>query len=161
MASNFRYTLEVRKILSLSVLKLNCSHHITKLIILTKHTNPIWNFFAVEDDTTGVGCISCKTIVSAKAPRLRAHRGNCLANSSSQKRPLPEDDSLVEPSTKPTEPTAKKMRMVQSSMNSHCQSTDQSMSDQLDEPIAKLFFACNLPFNKADHPVFEETIQML
>ena len=161
MASNFRYTPEFRKILSLSVLKLNCSHHITKLIIMTKHKDPIWNFFAVEDDKTGVRYISCKTIVSAKAPRLRAHREKCLANRPSQKRPLPEDDSPVEPASKPAEPPVKKMRMVQSSMNSHCLSIDQSMSDQLDEQIAKLFFACNLPFNIADDPVFEETIQML
>ena len=35
------------------------------------------------------------------------------------------------------------------------------MSDQLDEQIAKLFFAFNLPFNIADHPVWRETIQML
>ena len=32
---------------------------------------------------------------------------------------------------------------------------------QLDEQIAKLFYACNLPFNIADHPVWRETIEML
>ena len=35
------------------------------------------------------------------------------------------------------------------------------MSNQLDEQIAKQFFACNLSCNIADHLVFEETIQML
>ena len=46
-------------------------------------------------------------------------------------------------------------------MTSHCLSTDQSMSERLDEQIAKLFYACNLPFNIADHPVWKETVEML
>jgi hypothetical protein len=46
-------------------------------------------------------------------------------------------------------------------MTSISYSTDQIMSRNLDEQIAKLFLACNLPFNIADHPVFRETIQML
>ena len=35
------------------------------------------------------------------------------------------------------------------------------MSDQPEEQMAKLFFACNLPFDITDHLVFEEIIQML
>ena len=38
------------------------------------------------------------------------------SNRPSLKRPLPEDDSPVEPATKLDEPSAKRMRMVQSSM---------------------------------------------
>ena len=32
---------------------------------------------------------------------------------------------------------------------------------QLDERLAKMFHACNLPFIIADHPVFRQTIEML
>ena len=128
-----------------------------------KQKDPIWNFFAVveQDNKTSASCIDCKTVVSAKAPRLRAHREKCLANRPSKKRPLPVDDIPADLSTQTPEPAAKKLRTLQSSINSYCLSTDQSMSDQLDEQIAKLFFACNLPFNIADHPVWRETIQML
>ena len=125
-----------------------------------KPKDPIWNFFAVaeQDNKTTVQCIDCKTVVSAKAPRT--HREKCPANRPSQKRPVP-----VEPATQPAEPAtpepaAKKPRILQSNMNSYSMFTDQSMSQQLDEQIAKLFYACNLPFNIAD-PVWREIIQML
>ena len=47
-----------------------------------KQKDPIWNFFAVveQDNKTSASSIDCKTVVSAKAPRLRAHREKCLAN---------------------------------------------------------------------------------
>ena len=128
-----------------------------------KQKDPIWNFFAVveQDNKTSASCIDCKTVVSAKAPRLRAHREKCLANRPSKKRPLPVDDIPADLSIQTPEPAAKKLRTLQSSINSYCLSTYQSMSDQPDEQIAKLFFACNLPFNIANHPVWRETIQML
>lgn len=133
-----------------------------------KPRDPVWNFFTVadQDNKTSAKCNDCKTVVSAKAPRLRVHREKCPMNRPTQKRPLPEEDTAAEPSTQTPEqampmPAAKKPRLLQSSMNSYSLSTDQSMSRQLDEQIAKLFFACNLPFNIADHPVWKETIQML
>ena len=59
-----------------------------------KQKDPIWNFFVVveQDNKTSASCIDCKTVVSAKAPRIRAHREKCLANRPSKKRPLPVDD---------------------------------------------------------------------
>ena len=100
-----------------------------------KQKDPIWNFFAVveQDNKTSASCIDCKTVVSAKAPQLRAHREKCLANRPSKKRPLPVDDIPADLSTQTPEPAAKKLRTLQSSINSYCLSTDQSMSDQLDE----------------------------
>ena len=35
------------------------------------------------------------------------------------------------------------------------------MWQQLDEQIVRLFHACNLPFNIADHPMWKETVGML
>ena len=130
---------------------------------MVKQKDPIWNFFAVveQDNKTSASCIDCKAVVSVKAPRPCAHREKCPANRHSQKRPLPEDEVSTEPSTPTTEPATKKPRLHQSSMTSHCLSTDQSMSERLDEQIAKLFYACNLPFNIADHPVWKETVEML
>ena len=63
---------------------------------MVKLKDPIWNFFAVveQDNKTSVSCIDCKAVVSAKAPRLRAHREKCPANRPSQKRPLHEDDQI-------------------------------------------------------------------
>ena len=35
------------------------------------------------------------------------------------------------------------------------------MNSQLDEHIARVFFACNIPFNVASHPKFKNTIEQL
>lgn len=137
-----------------------------------KPKDPIWSFYTIleENNKTSAKCNDCNVIVSAKAPRLRTHIEKCLSTKSpkpSQKRPFAEldednlavNESPVKPST-PT-PVSKKLKFQQTNMNSFSITTDHTMSKQLDEQIAKLFYACNLPFNIADNPVFKETIQML
>ena len=143
-----------------------------------KPKDPIWNFYNLGDSSkTTATCKDCNAVVSAKVLRLRAHREKCPASARPVKRPFadveqhdPAPTSTTTTSTTPkktvpdpveptTEPVAKKPK--QSSMTTYSFSTDQTMSRQLDEQIAKLFYACNLPFNIADHPVFKETIQML
>lgn len=70
--------------------------------------------------------------------------------------------------TPPTELTeineqhpSKKPKLQQRSVSSYGISTDANMWEQLDEQIAKLFYACNLPFVIADHPVWCQTVEML
>jgi hypothetical protein len=135
-----------------------------------KPKDPIWNFYQIDEDSNKLTtrCKDCNATVSAKVLRMRSHREKCPSAARPAKRPLADLDP--EPATKTStpsksesasipEPAAKKAR--QTNMTSFSYNTDQTMSRNLDEQIAKLFFACNLPFNIADHPVFRETIQML
>ena len=125
----------------------------------------IWNFFTILEDNqnTNARYKDCNSEVSAKVLRLKNHRQKCLGlkqPESITKRPLEEITS--EPETLSNDqPPAKRPKLQQTSFSSFAVSTDCSMWKQLDEQIARLFYACNLPFNIADHPMWKETIGML
>ena len=46
-------------------------------------------------------------------------------------------------------------------MNSFTIRTNSQEKVALDDQIARLFYACNLPFNLAEHVIFKQTISML
>lgn len=57
--------------------------------------------------------------------------------------------------------TPKRAKLRQRNLSKFGVSTDSATWEKLDEQIAKLFFACNLPFNIADNPIWRETVEML
>ena len=56
---------------------------------------------------------------------------------------------------------AKRPTLQQTSSSNYAIPTDYNMWQQLDEQIARLFNACNLPFNIAQHPMWKEAVRML
>jgi len=65
------------------------------------------------------------------------------------------------PTTCTTEQPTKHLKLQQSQINSYGCQTDARTKIQLDHQIARLFYACNLPFNIASHPEWKKTIEML
>ena len=136
-----------------------------------KPKDPIWNFYSalIEDKKTSVRCLYCNAEVSAKVLRLKSHREKCpgllKSKSKSVKRCHEELTNLPTPPTEPTDtneqPPSKKPKLQQRSASNYGVSTDSNMWEQLDEQTAKLFYACNLPFIIADHPVWRQTVEML
>ena len=142
-----------------------------------KPKDPIWNFFTILKDkkkTTkkkktkkkkknSARCKDCNIEVSAKVLRLKNHRQKCLGlkkPESIAKRPLKEITS--EPETLSNDqPPAKRPKLQQTSFSSFVVSTDCSMWKQLDEQIARLFYACDLPLNVADYPMWKKTYQII
>ena len=60
-----------------------------------------------------------------------------------------------------TTPAAKRPKLQQSNINNYGCQTDHRMKTQLDQQIARLFYACNIPFNIASHPEWKKTLEML
>jgi len=50
---------------------------------------------------------------------------------------------------------------VQRAVDSFCTTTDVRTKAELDEQIAKAFYACNIPFNVIFHPESRKMIEML
>lgn len=138
-----------------------------------KSKDPVWGFYTVTVNgkkTTAI-CNDCKNEVSAKADRLKVHREKCpsLATQGSKKRPEPVGDvpqkttttQVEAPTTCTTEQPTKRLKLQQSQINSYGCQTDARTKIQLDHQIARLFYACNLPFNIASHPEWKKTIEML
>ena len=60
-----------------------------------------------------------------------------------------------------TTPAAKRPKLQQNNINNYGCQTDHRMKTQLDQQIARLFYACNIPFNIASHPEWKKTLEML
>ena len=116
---------------------------------------------------TTAKCKDCSTSVSAKSDRLRTHKQKCsarLVTKPSQKRPLdiePEETVSHSPEVVPfVEPPTKRSK-VQVNVDNYFVSTDAKTKSELEEEIAKTFYACNIPFNVASHPQFKIMIEKL
>ena len=115
-----------------------------------------------DNNKTSAKCKDCNCEVSAKVLRLKSHRQKCQGQKKPEtvaKRPF--EEMVSEPETPNDQPTAKRQKLQQTNFSSYAISTDCNLWKQLDEQIARLFYACNLPFNIADHPMWKETIGML
>jgi len=138
-----------------------------------KPKDPIWGFYEIvtEGTKSKAKCKACSTEVSAKADRLRTHLQKCSKAVKEKKSLLStpdvvcvEDIDCVVSSKDMNNdcvPKSKTLtRQRQTSMTGYVIPTSDGTRVALDEQIAKMFYACNLPFNVADNPVFRETIEL-
>lgn len=145
--------------------------------------DPVWQFFVKLDNDTKVKCINCGSSVSSKIERLRTHHAKCshvLSSGDSEPRQNSESGpststanptSDIQPSTssglpnssqQPSEaPTSKKPRLLQPQMSGFTVATDNKMQQQLDQQVARFFYACNIPFAVAEQQEFKQLISML
>ena len=148
---------------------------------------PIWSskrtlsgsFYIIDDGSKKIAkCKVCKQTISAKIERLKSHKSKCVVQtecvgirnetalkspSTSTKRKLdiyddePDTQGAVPGSPFPTPKRAKRQR----NLSGYTVATDTPTWQKLDEQIAKLFYACNLPFNIADNPIWRQSVEML
>lgn len=149
--------------------------------------DPVWQFFIKLDNDTKVKCVTCGLAISNKIERLRSHHSKCVKVASSEDAILPGDDQsktttsttvspVLESHLKPecssrsaeqaaeaTEPpTAKKPRhLLQPHVTSYTCKTDDKARKQLDEQVARFFYACNIPFAVAEQPEFQKLVSLL
>ena len=110
--------------------------------------------------------------MSAKADRLRSHLQKCSKSVKEKKSPSTTPDVVcvedidcvvsskdINNDCVPKSKTLTQQR--QTSMTGYVIPTSDGTRVALDEQITKMFYACNLPFNVADNPVFRETIELL
>ena len=136
-------------------------------------------FYIIEDGSKTIAiCKVCKQTVSAKIERLKSHKSKCVIQtecvkirnetastslSTSTKRKLdiyddePDTQGAVLGSPFSTPNRARHQR----NLSGYTVATDTPTGQKLDEQIAKLFYACNLPFNIADNPIWRETVEMI
>jgi len=138
-----------------------------------KPKDPVWGFYEVvtEGTKSKAMCKACSSIVSAKAERLRTHLQKCSKAVQDKKPPTSTPDvvcvkdidcvvTAMDLSNDCVRKSTTLKRLRQTSM-SYVIPTSDDTRVTLDEQIAKMFFAFNLPFNVVDNPVFRETIEML
>ena len=148
--------------------------------------DPLWQFFIKLDNDTKVKCTTCGSAISAKIERMRNHHSRCSrvpllssegelqqnnepSTSTAHLNPL----NAVQPDTTPSpctfssfeqsaEPlTVKKPKLQQPQMTGFTVVTDNKTKQQLDEQIARFFYACNIPFAVAEHHEFKQMLMLL
>ena len=135
-----------------------------------KPKNPVWNCFLVieENGKKTAKCKDCGVQVSAKSERLQSHRLKCadLKVKPSRKRFLDMHNESLNVScdelhTNELSQPPCKIAKIQSNVDTFFTSTDKQTKTQLDEQIARTFYACNVPFNVVNHPQFVCMVEML
>ncbi|KAJ8044922.1 hypothetical protein HOLleu_07813 [Holothuria leucospilota] len=133
--------------------------------------DPVWDSFESQTGKTVAKCRKCKAEVSAKTKRLKVHMTKCPAlfkvtdstgSDIEETRENNEGTSAVtdpEP-PRPEQPPPKKAKLQQPVLTFGVK-TDAKTKDKLDEQIAKMFYACNIPFVIVSHPEFRKMIDML
>ena len=111
-------------------------------------SDPIRSSF-LKVDSSKLRCIDCKSLVSNKIERLRNHRKRCRSIYSITQL---ESDLIVKPSPQPS--PINRPKTCQPQMSSFTVKTDSAAANQLHLQIAKFFYACNIPFNVAEHKEF-------
>lgn len=134
--------------------------------ISMKPKDPVWNFFTQTEGKTSAKCKQCSADVSAKVLRLKAHREKCPALSrvpqGGLKRVLEDAQDPPIPSVdEDQQPAQKRPRLQQSSVTHFGLTTDRKQKVELDMQIARMFYACNIPFNVVSHPEFQRMVEML
>ena len=118
-------------------------------------SDPTRSFF-LNVEGSKARCIDRNYLVSNKIERLRNHRKHCHSlNSSTHLEPDLIFESLPQPSS------LKRPKTCQPQMSSFTIWTDSAAASQLDFKIARLFYACSIPFNVAEHKEFKSMISLL
>ena len=124
----------------------------------------MWKFFiAIEErgKVTKAKCIKWDTYLSAKPSRLRAYLAKCNSINSEETLSISKLTDAVITSKDPYVPPTKCAAIrILTKMNSFTIMRNSQEKFAPDEQIARLFYACNLPFNLAEHVIFKQTISM-
>jgi len=68
--------------------------------------------------------------------------------------------NIAQPDARP-DPSIKKPRLLQPQIGNYGVTTDQKVKKQLDEQVARFFYACNIPFAVAEQNEFKQLISQL
>lgn len=106
-------------------------------------------------------CKSCGNKQGPKANRLKQHHEKCSKEPVTITEPTP-----VKRPREESPPPAKRQAFdhtvtIQPQVDGHFIKTNKERKDQLDEEMAKFFYACNIPFAVAEHPQFVNMIEKL
>ena len=128
----------------------------------------VWKYFIKVEDGGKIRakCIKCNTMISAKAARLRSHLEKCSQRELQYNSPN-DDIAEVIPIVNSSDsilPFKKHVlchKIYQPKLNDFTIKTNSHQKEILDDQIARLFYACNLPFSLAENDVFKKTISIL
>ena len=96
-----------------------------------------------------------------KTERLRSHRKRCNSIHFTQKGPEDEVECDFNEIAQLEPESTKRPKTCQSKLSSYCIKNDAATSNQLDLQIARFFYACNIPFNVAEHKEFKAMVSLL
>ena len=122
--------------------------------------DPIWQHFTeIQKEKQNVAkCNECGYVLAGKPNRMKGHFEKCKrdhGNASDAKVPQKRNRSESPPSKR----LAVSDSLLQPQINVIKTSSDKK--GELDLQIAKFFYACNIPFNVAEHTEFLKTIKLL
>jgi hypothetical protein len=134
----------------------------------------IWQHF-VEVVVGGKVFAKCKICANQQLPkanRLKQHHQRCSDASKDATVSQHKESSTQQPPIslkrgRSASPPPKRQAVsvpatsIQPSIESNVVKTSPSFTSAMDLQLAKFFYACNLPFNIADHPEFIKTVTML
>ena len=113
-------------------------------------------------------CNMCNNQQLAKAHRLKVHYIKCSVVHQSPEAELIPDRPIARkrersPSPPPAKRQAHSMPIVSSQphMDNHIVKTSTNYKNTINLEVAKLFYACNIPFNVAEHSQFKKVMNML
>jgi len=112
-----------------------------------KPKDATWNFYDVGDDKTTAKYKDGQSDISNRVLRLKYHRKKCPVLRSIPKKRTFDCTENGETSHEMNESSPKWPKLEQPNVMKYGMSTDSKMKAQLDEQIARAFYACNIPFN--------------
>ena len=131
----------------------------------------VWEHFLRVDvgGKTYARCKICGNQQANKASRLRAHYTKCASSVETDKvtRDARDDIAPGKRSRSPSPPPAKRqavsaaVSVTQHDVSGFLIKTTDNQKSLFDLEIAKLFYACNLPFSVAEHPQFLRVLQLI
>lgn len=106
-------------------------------------------------------CKKCGHQQASNASRMHVHYEKCSKDGDNvQKHPVKRPRSRSRSRSPPRKQPALSV-LIQDDMDCHVIKTSSCVQKTLDIEIAKLFYACNLPFSIADHPQFVKVVKTL
>jgi len=112
-------------------------------------------------------CKICGQQQANRATRLRAHHAKCSTSGTNDRAdkatdwPVHPKKRARSPSPAPAKKQAVPVSVTQFDISNHVVKTSTNLKATIDIEIAKLFYACNLPFSLVEHPQFVRVIQLL
>ena len=132
----------------------------------------IWEHFIEinQDSKVFAKCKTCDYKIQQKVCRMKAHYKKCSKLHQGDVNASDANDDDVKLTNKrsrsTTPPPTKRQATIpnvtsQPKIDESVIKTSIDLKQSLDVEVAKLFFACNIPFNVVEHPQFIKTLKML